>query len=344
MEALVTLCMRSLNENLQKHPFIKVIPYLLFLGILGITLLSSLSLVAWNIFLELLSHFKLQYLIVGLVLFALLLLTRQKRLILISLFCLSLLRVEILPWYIPLSAKPGNNIEFIRILSSNLNTQNKSYSKILSVVREEKPDIAVFIEVSNAWVKQLDSLMDILPYSIKKPNSYNLGIAVYSKQPLTNASINLFGTENNNSIVGNFTINGQLISLIATHPLPPVKSTFFHSRNQQLEKISQYIQKLKTPVVMVGDLNITMWSPYYKRFINKTGLHNARKGFGILPSWPTKASYSQSAPLFSFVLSIPIDHCLISPEIKVKNIRTGPNVGSDHRPLIADLVIPQDKK
>ncbi|MEW5861406.1 MAG: endonuclease/exonuclease/phosphatase family protein, partial [Cyanobacteriota bacterium] len=236
----MTLCMRSLNENSHNHPFLKGIPYLLFLGILVTTLLSLLSLVAWNIFLELLSHFKLQYLIVGLVLFALLLLTRQKRLILISLFCLSLLLAEILPWYIPQSAKPGNNIEAFRILSSNLNTQNKSYSKILSVVREEKPDIAVFIEVNNAWVKQLDSLTDILPYSIKKPNPYNLGIAVYSNQPLTNASINLFGTENNNSIVGNFRMNGQLISLIATHPLPPIKPTFFHSRNQQLDKISQY--------------------------------------------------------------------------------------------------------
>ncbi|MBD2087697.1 endonuclease/exonuclease/phosphatase family protein [Coleofasciculus sp. FACHB-542] len=335
--------MRSLNKNSHNHLFIKLIPYLLFLGILGITLLSLLSLVGWNIFLEQLSHFKLQYLIVGLVLFALLLLTRKKLLILISLFCISLLLAEILPWYISLSPKPGNNIESIRILSSNLNTQNKSYSKILSVVRKEKPEIAVFLEVNDAWIKQLDSVLDILPYSIKKPNPYNLGIAVYSKQPLTNASINLFGTDKNNSIVGNFTMNGQLITLIATHPLPPVKPTFFHSRNQQLDKISQYIQKLKTPVVMVGDLNITMWSPYYKRFINKTGLHNAQKGFGILPSWPMKASYSQTLPRFSFALSIPIDHCLISPEIKVKNIRTGPNVGSDHRPLIADLVIPEKK-
>jgi endonuclease/exonuclease/phosphatase (EEP) superfamily protein YafD len=43
------------------------------------------------------------------------------------------------------------------------------------------------------------------------------------------------------------------------------------------------------------------------------------------------------------LLSIPIDHCLISPDIKVVNIRTGPNVGSDHRPLITDLIIPEKK-
>lgn len=94
---------------------------------------------------------------------------------------------------------------------------------------------------------------------------------------------------------------------------------------------------------MVGDLNITMWSPYYKRFARQTGLRNARQGFGILPSWPTKETYSQISPALSLLLAIPIDHCLISPEIKVLNIRTGPNVGSDHRPVITDLLIPGTK-
>ncbi|ELR98939.1 hypothetical protein GLO73106DRAFT_00027820 [Gloeocapsa sp. PCC 73106] len=35
--------------------------------------------------------------------------------------------------------------------------------------------------------------------------------------------------------------------------------------------------------------------------------------------------------------SIPIDHCLISPEIKVTSIYTGADTGSDHRPLIINL-------
>lgn len=51
--------------------------------------------------------------------------------------------------------------------------------------------------------------------------------------------------------------------------------------------------------------------------------------------------YSKIPLLLSFLISIPIDHCLISPEIKVSNIETGGNVNSDHLPLIIDLVIPK---
>jgi endonuclease/exonuclease/phosphatase family metal-dependent hydrolase len=103
---------------------------------------------------------------------------------------------------------------------------------------------------------------------------------------------------------------------------------------------------VNNPVVIAGDLNITMWSPYYKRFISKTGLRNARQGFGILPSWPVKTTYphySKIPPFMSWLISIPIDHCLISPELKVSKIRTGANVNSDHLPLIIDLVIPKEK-
>lgn len=39
--------------------------------------------------------------------------------------------------------------------------------------------------------------------------------------------------------------------------------------------------------------------------------------------------------------TIPIDQLVISPEIKVINIRTGSKVGSDHFPIITDLAIPR---
>lgn len=80
--------------------------------------------------------------------------------------------------------------------------------------------------------------------------------------------------------------------------------------------------------------------------MSKTGLKNSRQGFGLLPTWPIKTNYPPYAKIPSFLtglLSIPIDHCLISPDIKVAKTRTGPNVGSDHRPLITDLLIPASR-
>jgi endonuclease/exonuclease/phosphatase (EEP) superfamily protein YafD len=39
-------------------------------------------------------------------------------------------------------------------------------------------------------------------------------------------------------------------------------------------------------------------------------------------------------------LMIPIDHCLVSPQIRVTGMRTGRAIGSDHLPIIVDMMVP----
>jgi endonuclease/exonuclease/phosphatase (EEP) superfamily protein YafD len=335
--------MRSIFVPAKSFNLNVIIPYFVLLIILVCALISWVSSLAGNVYLELLSHFKVQYLILIILFFCLLLLVRKKKFIIISLFCLSITLIDIIPWYIPQFPKSLDNPAQLRILNANLNIQNQNYSEVLALVRKEKPDIAIFIEINNAWVEQLNSLKDILPNAVVRANPYNLGIAVYSQRPLEKGSITYFGGSKNPSIVARLNINQQNLTLVATHPPPPQPGGLFQTRNQHLAEISQYIKPLSTPVIIAGDLNITMWSLYYKRFIQETKLKNARQGFGLLPSWPVKTNYppySKIPAILLRFLSIPIDHCLISPNIQVAKIRTGPNVGSDHRPLITDLVIP----
>jgi endonuclease/exonuclease/phosphatase (EEP) superfamily protein YafD len=85
--------------------------------------------------------------------------------------------------------------------------------------------------------------------------------------------------------------------------------------------------------MLMGDLNTTMWSPYFHELETQAGLRNARDGFGILPTWPQKGQW----PMFR----IPLDHCLVSPEIRVEAFRVGSNIGSDHLPIIVDVTIPE---
>jgi endonuclease/exonuclease/phosphatase (EEP) superfamily protein YafD len=39
-------------------------------------------------------------------------------------------------------------------------------------------------------------------------------------------------------------------------------------------------------------------------------------------------------------LGIQIDHALVSPEVQVQAFRRGTRNGSDHRPIIIDVIIP----
>jgi endonuclease/exonuclease/phosphatase (EEP) superfamily protein YafD len=353
-----------MKKAIAKNILFKLSSYIAFVGIILITLLSVGSeLITGSLWLELASHFKVQYLILCLLLFGIILLShRPKMAIIISLLCLAIISTEILPWYLPQhvsQASAGNNRTInsavnrtanltvpLKIISSNILILNRNYDKVISFVRADRPDIAIFIEVDEPWAEKLASLKDILPYASDLPLSFELGIAVFSRVPLKNVAVEYFGTDSTPSqfkrasIVADLEVEGQTISLIATHPTTPIKPRVFNSRNIQLEAIAKYIQTLKHPVVMAGDLNITMWSPYYRKFISDAGLRNAREGFGILPTWPTDKAQSRLVARISKLVAIPIDHCLVSPAIAVQNIRTGPNVDSDHLPLITDLLIP----
>lgn len=282
-------------------------------------------------YLDLTSHFKLQYLIISFCPFFFFLMRRQQLGLSLSLFCLLFNLLEIAPWYLPQSFVSSSEIQGqkVRVLQSNINKNYYQYSQLISLVREEKPDIAVFLEVSQANAKKFEVLRDILPYSIAAPAGDIDGTLVYSKLPLKNSSVKPIG-EGRESILADIAIQGQSLSLITAHPSNALGKAFVEERNRQFAAIGDYVAQVKNPLV-VGDFNVTMWSPYYKRFVSKARLRNVRAGFGILPTWPT----------FRPLLYIPIDHCFVRRDIKVLNVRTGRKVGSDHLPLITDLLIPQ---
>ena len=119
------------------------------------------------------------------------------------------------------------------------------------------------------------------------------------------------------------TIDTKTVHLVAPHPTNLLYS--FDERNSQLAAVAAYAQ---TAPIIAGDLNVTMWSYWYKQ-IEQTGLENARRGRGILASWDSPI------PL----VRLPIDHVLVSAEMKVGSAELLPSTGSDHRPLFVTLTL-----
>jgi endonuclease/exonuclease/phosphatase (EEP) superfamily protein YafD len=318
----------SNNKNIRwKHVILKWF-------IIAATVNALFSIVGYlgklNIFFELSSHFKLQYVLVGFSTFIFFALLRSKnRWLLVSAFCIIINLAEIVPWYFPApawaGATPGQNL---RVLHSNVLTSNRRYSDVISLVKAEQPDIAVFVEVSTSWAKELSVLSEMFPYYSQQQESEKFGSAIYSKLPLENASVKAF-SKRRKSLLADVKFQGKIISLILVHPTVPIKQQSFIERNKQLAAIGEYAAQVKNPLIVVGDFNTTMWSPFYTNMVKTAKLRNARSGFGILPTWPT----------FLPLAYIPIDHFLVSKEICVLKIRTGRNVGSDHLPLITDLAL-----
>ena len=284
----------------------------------------------FNFILELSSHFRLQYLLAGLSIFIFFALVGSKKIwLVVSGFCILINLMEIVPWYFPAPAFAGGTPgQQLRILHSNVLTGNERYSDVISLVKKEQPDIAVFVEVSTSWAKELSVLGKTFPYRSLQQESEQYGSVIYSKLPLVNTSVKSFSSRRK-TLLADVEFQGKLISMMLVHPAVPIKPQSFIDRNQQLAAIGEYAAEVKNPLIIVGDFNTTMWSPFYKSLVETAKLRNARSGFGLLPTWPT----------FIPVAYIPIDHFLVSKEIGVLNIHTGRHVGSDHLPLITDLVL-----
>lgn len=319
------------------------ISYYFFVCISILTLGLSLAgyLGRLNLYLEFASGYKLQFFCLGLCSLIYFLLTKRKSWLIVSLLCVLLNLAEIIPWYFNQPQVTNtNNYQPFKVFSYNVLWSNKNYDKAIALINQEQPDIAIFQEAVEPWAKELAVLKAAYPYHI---GAKKLEIEVYSKLPLTKTEIKLYGTYRG-LVISDLKISDQSlptlrdrqIKFIATHAYPQLYYGHegWQIRNEHLEKgIGEYVKNLEQSVIIAGDLNVSMWSPFYRSLIKQSGLHNARQGFGILPS------QSGIAPQFA-ILSAPIDHCLVSSDIQVENFRLGSDIGSDHLPIIADLLIP----
>lgn len=306
--------------------------------LLATVLLTAIGLLTsrlgWPLYGEMLSHFQMQYWVLSLICVgAIALLRGGKKRLMVGVICVAALAVQIVPWYWPPRFVAPHSQGNFRILVANVGSDNQRYVPLIDYVQQQNPDLALFVEVDQAWIKALNEGLRELPYPFEEGRR----MVLYSRYPLSEMALRQFSEGSIPSLVGAVTVDQQKIALVATHPPPPIKPTYFESRNQQLQAVGQYVQTLSSPKLVLGDLNITMWSPYYRRLIGETGLKNAREGFGILPSWPTTASDRPLLAWISWLVSIPIDHCLVSPDLPVAGIAVGPNVESDHRPVVVDL-------
>ncbi len=308
----------------------------IILGILEIVaiFLSVLSLGSSffhdNLLFELTSHFKVQYLAVS-ILLLLYFSIRKKKKAIVWFAILSIYNSSfVLPWYLSAKdIKSGKASATLKLLHSNVYTANQNKLKLIELIYSEKPDIIIAQEIDNKWAEALTEIEGLYPYNIVLPRTDNFGMALYSKLPLGKAkelTENIFGIPTVSAVIQ---LNGKEIELISMHTLPPISNEYFKSRNSQLNYITTYSKESRVPLILVGDLNVSMWSQHYLSLEKEAQLSNSRRGFGILPSWSSNIPFTQ----------IPIDHCLISQGIKVLETKLGKDIHSDHLPLIVILAI-----
>ncbi|MFQ5960860.1 MAG: endonuclease/exonuclease/phosphatase family protein [Candidatus Methylomirabilales bacterium] len=281
----------------------------------------------WWVF-ELASHFRAQYFLFLMASAFLFLLTGKTRAaILVTVFALVNLSL-IVPFYFGSSWTHAGGRTF-RAVSMNLNKSNHAHTRLQELIHAVEPDFIVLFEVNRIWLHELQKLQVMYPFARADAREDNFGVALLSQIPFEDAEIRHIGKVGVPSVVARFTVDGQPLTVIGAHPVPPVGRVYSEDRNQQLAEVAQIVRSQKEDVMLLGDLNITSWSPFFADLIRETGLRDSRRGFGLQPSWPT------GLPLFW----IPIDHCLVSSGVIVHDRYIGPNIGSDHYPVVVDFSV-----
>jgi len=144
-------------------------------------------------------------------------------------------------------------------------------------------------------------------------------------------------------------IDGTRVDLVTAHLLTPREGLNatredrlqsleewrdnFADRLSQAERIATALAPLKHPTILAGDLNAPEHSVVVRTLLD-LGLRDAFSAAGR--GWGFTHGHSLQ-PGVSFLR---IDHILVSPEIGVRDAWIGWRGGSEHRPVVADLVIP----
>lgn len=292
-----------------------------------ITMLISAAtlLPADNFGLQLFVHFRLQYFLATLLLFIIFAVLRNPRYAGVLFIATVINASLVLPWYF--DNPPEKDGVELKLLLANILSTNTRHERLIELLDAEAPDIVLLQEVSPQWLMYLDELRPKFPWSYAEAREGNFGIALFSRLPLVSVSHVDSPPLGYPTIIATLEAGGHAVRLVNSHPTIPVSPRLYEARNEHMESLGELLQDQGKPRILVSDLNASMWDVNYRALEERTGLRNVRRGFGIVPTWPT----------FMPLAMIPIDHVLVSSEVGVTDVRRGPRIGSDHLPLIVTL-------
>jgi endonuclease/exonuclease/phosphatase (EEP) superfamily protein YafD len=274
--------------------------------------------------LELLSNLRVPLLIASVCLAVAALAVPSPWLKLLPLAALVLNGVAVAPLYFAESKTTGGaklTIATINIFGS----RNKHYERVIEYVHTKHPDVLCLNEITHDWMRHMIAALPDYPFRFDEGIAG--GAAIFSRVPLEKIPPADIQHARRYGVRGQLSFAGEPVLIVAEHPPDPLHRQRADARNAEFQRLASDVHSAHEPVIVIGDMNATAWSPYFERLLKVSGLQDSEYGFGVQPTW------NQYLPL----PLIPIDHCLTSKELAVTRREVGPDIGSDHLPVCVDV-------
>ncbi len=216
---------------------------------------------------------------------------------------------------------------FLRVATANLWRQNDGIDEVAAFLIETDADVVVFQETTRAHLAML-----LLALNARYP--YRLGdsgLVILSKHRIvSDGRLERPGYPEWISLMTRWAkldVNGTEVEFAGIHLAGPFYPAL---QAQDIATLAEFVRSRTGPLIVAGDFNMSPWTVKLTDFTKGTGLKRYNT---ILPSWPL---YLRGIP---FLPLVPIDNIFTSPQFTAIDTGTGPRIGSDHAPIIADIAL-----
>lgn len=257
----------------------------------------------------------------------------------VKLFAAVALALALYPLFnLPAAPDPGTGNR-LRLLTANLYVGNPDPHEFVALLAGAQPDIVVTQETLPRFALAVRA-SGLFPFESTGSLIANDDKKVFSRYPIREQTqlSEAAGSPPLRRHPMRLVIDAPdgPVVLYAIHSDTPRSLEQWHQRNAYFDLLAHYIgqEPEGTAIVVAGDWNMPAYSPFFARFFDETGLSFARPGWYL----PVTRFYTRMKR-YAYLGST-IDHVALSPGLKLMNWQRGRDIGSNHLPVIVDIVLP----
>lgn len=306
------------------------VDWMLGVALLHLALVTAAGFLgAWSWLLDLSSHFRPHYAVAAGVLAAACLLRRRPGRVVAALALLAANGAAMVPSLVATAAAGDDDGDGARmtLVALNLDRDSRETGQVVPFLSDVDADIVVLLELTPQWERVVRTLpSDRFPHRLLAPRLDYSGIGLLSALPWRESHVVDEPGNRHLAVSAAYATAAGPVRILGVHLSHHLALGGSADRLREIRWVAETAHRSPQPMVLAGDLNTTPWSHVWRRLVELAGL---RSGGVLTPTWPTALHLA----------GIPIDHVLGTEGVRVVRTRLGPDVGSDHRPVIAEIVI-----
>lgn len=216
------------------------------------------------------------------------------------------------------------------VLSFNVLQDNARHADTAALIERVDPDILLLMETDRRWVEALEPQLAGYGYRLERPLDNTYGMVFATRLEVDRAAMPIDDEAQTPTLYATLRMgDGARFEVIGLHPRPPLPGESTATRDKNIARAGALTPDGLSNVLAIGDFNDVPWSKTTSRFIREGGYRDPRAGRGSFATFPADYAW----------IGWPLDQIFVKDGVKVDRLEIGPDIGSDHLPLIARVCV-----